>query len=181
VDDVSAKNSCVGLGVAVISTLGLSSAESPSPWVEMTSQSLIGRSASRQLQKEIAPRPRPNARQASPPLVSVASNLGRKRRWKSETLATPSIFLRRLKYPWIGANPKGTLLLMRARPDELRGPHLRSQRHSGRRNSERSATRSMFEFAEFYFAVTGFYGADDIVIAKMHNQPIIDLEKNPPP
>ncbi len=41
---------------------------------------------------------------------------------------------------------------------------------------------SMFEFAEFYFAVRvmGFTEPDDItILAKLHNQRIIDLEKNP--
>jgi hypothetical protein len=41
---------------------------------------------------------------------------------------------------------------------------------------------SMFEFAEFYFAikVMGFVEPDDItLLAKAHNQRIIDLEKNP--
>jgi hypothetical protein len=41
---------------------------------------------------------------------------------------------------------------------------------------------SMFEFAEFYFGirVLGFTEPDDItILAKMHNQRIVDLEKNP--
>jgi len=41
---------------------------------------------------------------------------------------------------------------------------------------------SMFELAEFYFAIRimGFAESDDItILAKMHNQRIIDLEKNP--
>jgi hypothetical protein len=41
---------------------------------------------------------------------------------------------------------------------------------------------SMFEFAEFYFAikVMGFTEPDDItLLARAHNQRIIDLEKNP--
>jgi hypothetical protein len=41
---------------------------------------------------------------------------------------------------------------------------------------------SMFEFAEFYFAmrVLGFTEPEDItILAKMHNQRIVDLEKNP--
>jgi hypothetical protein len=41
---------------------------------------------------------------------------------------------------------------------------------------------SMFEFAEFYFAVRvmGFNEPDDItILAKLQNQRIIDLEKNP--
>lgn len=41
---------------------------------------------------------------------------------------------------------------------------------------------SMFEFTEFYFAirVMGFTEPDDIaILARMHNQRIVDLEKNP--
>ena len=40
---------------------------------------------------------------------------------------------------------------------------------------------SMFEFAEFYFAVRvmGFTEPDDVtILARMHNQRIVDLEKN---
>jgi hypothetical protein len=72
--------------------------------------------------------------------------------------------------------------------------HMRRARvNFGTRICESSATQdddiledlrleSMFEFAEFYFAirVMGFTEPDDItILAKIHNQRIIDLEKNP--